>query len=130
MVVRVIYERGFSKTMKTLYLGILAILFFLAVSSGITKIMLMEQDVVFFSAYGFTNPLLMVYGAAQVFGGLLLILPKTRVTGAIIVAITFVISLVMLVMAKSWLFVVITIISLLLLVMLIRDSLTSAEKDN
>ncbi|GJM06113.1 MAG: hypothetical protein DHS20C09_21090 [marine bacterium B5-7] len=109
---------------------ILAILVFLAVSSGVTKIMLMEQDVEFFSTYGFTNPLLIAYGTAQVIGGLLLIPPKTRVLGAIIVAITFVISLVMLIMANSWLFTVVTIISLLLLGMVIRERLMTARKSN
>ncbi len=38
--------------MKYLKIVIVCILVFLAVSSGITKIMLMEQDVVFFGKYG------------------------------------------------------------------------------
>ncbi|WP_126454745.1 hypothetical protein [Sulfuriflexus mobilis] len=39
----------------------LAILVFLAASSGVTKIMLMPQDVEFFGNYGFTNPILMLF---------------------------------------------------------------------
>jgi hypothetical protein len=42
---------------------ILIILVLLAISSGATKIMLMQQDVEFFGNYGFTNSMLITYGA-------------------------------------------------------------------
>lgn len=45
--------------MKILSKIILVILVFLAVLSGVTKIMLMPQDVAFFGAYGFFGPILM-----------------------------------------------------------------------
>ena len=85
-----------DKSVKYLKIVTIAILVFLAVSSGVTKIALMEQDVAFFGAYGFTNPLLMAFGAIQLVGGLLLIAPKTRKVGAILVGITFAISAVLL----------------------------------
>ena len=47
--------------------------------------MLMPQDVEFFGKYGFTNPILIAYGAAQVIGGILLIIQKARFVGAVIV---------------------------------------------
>ena len=56
--------------------AVLVILVLLAISSGITKIFLMPQDVEFFGKYGFTNPILIVYGAVQIIGGVLLILKK------------------------------------------------------
>ena len=80
---------------------LIAILVFLAVSSGITKILLMPQEIDFFGAYGFSNPLLIAYGISQVVGGILLIFPKTRIYGAIVVAITFIISLIVLVIAEK-----------------------------
>jgi len=67
--------------MKLLYNIILVVLVFLAVSSGVTKIMLMQQDVDFFAQYGFTNPILIAFGASQLLGGILLALPKTRIIG-------------------------------------------------
>jgi len=48
--------------MEIFYNVILFILVFLAISSGITKIMLMQQDLEFFGNYGFTNPILITYG--------------------------------------------------------------------
>lgn len=76
--------------------GILVLLIFLAVSSGITKVALMQQDVEFFGKYGFSDPILVVYGAIQLIGGVLLAFKKTRIVGAAVVAITFLVSLVVL----------------------------------
>lgn len=109
--------------MKIFLNVILVILVFLAISSGITKIILMQQDVEFFGKYGFTNPILISYGTAQLFGGILLILPKTRVIGAILVAITFLISAVVLVLEGNIPVTIITLTFVLLLGVIIKQSL-------
>ena len=108
--------------MKVFLKVIIAILAFLAISSGLTKVLLMQQDVDFFGQYGFTNPLLMTYGAIQVIGGILLIFPKTRIIGASIVEITFLISLVVLVMAGNMPMALITLIFVVLLGFIINQS--------
>jgi len=84
--------------MKIAYAILLVILTFLAVSSGMAKVLLMQQEVEFFGRYGFTNPLLITFGAVQLIGGILLPFKKTRFAGAAIVASTFLVSLVVLLM--------------------------------
>lgn len=84
--------------MKLVSTVILVLLILLAISSGITKIALMQQDVDFFGKYGFSNLMLVALGATQLIGGALLALRKTRFSGAAIVAITFLVSLVLLLM--------------------------------
>lgn len=84
--------------MKLVWTFILALLTFLAVSSGIPKIILMQQDVEFFGRYGFTDPILITYGAAQLIGGILIPFRKTRFIGAAVVAMTFLVSLAVLLM--------------------------------
>jgi hypothetical protein len=101
--------------MKIVFTAILAVLVFLAVSSGITKIALMQQDVDFFGKYGFTNPILIAFGAVQLTGGVLLPFRKTRIVGAAIVATTFLISLVVLLMEGNILVSIATIVATLLL---------------
>jgi len=101
---------------------ILAVLVFLAISSGVTKIMLMQQDVEFFGKYGFTNSILVTYGVIQLIGGILLISPKTRIFGAILVAITFLISLVVLVMAGNIPVAIITLVCVALLGLIIKQT--------
>ena len=101
----------------------LAILVFLAVSSGVTKIILMPQDVEFFGLYGFTNPVLIAYGAIQLVGGILLFIAKTRFIAAVIVAITFLISAVVLIMAGKFLVTFFTFVAMLMLGVVMKQSL-------
>ena len=108
--------------MKVVSTIILAILVLLAVSSGITKILLLPQDVDFFGKYGFSNPILVTYGLVQLIGGLLLVFAKTRLAGAVIVAITFLISLVVLLMEGNIPVSIATGIAIVLLGVVIRQS--------
>ena len=108
--------------MKIISTTILVILILLAVSSGFTKIMLMQQDVDFFGRYGFTNPILIAYGLAQVAGGVLMAFSKTRFVGAAIVAVTFLISLVVLLMEGNMPVSIVTAIATLLLGLVMKQS--------
>lgn len=82
--------------MKTAFRIILVILSLLAIASGLAKVMLMPQEVDFFGRFGFSNPVLVIYGMAQLIGGVLLLFQRTQFAGAAIVAITFLVSLVVL----------------------------------
>ena len=114
--------------MKTVSTIILAVLILLAVSSGITKILLMQQDVEFFGKYGFSNPILVVYGLVQLIGGLLLVFKRTRFFGAAIVAITFLISLVVILMEGNIPVGIATVIATLLLGVVMKQSWQPAER--
>ncbi len=108
--------------MKTVSTIILVILIFLAVSSGVTKVILMQQDVDFFGKYGFSNPLLIVYGLVQLVGGVLLVFKRTRFVGAAIVATTFLISLAVLVMDGNIPVSIATVVATLLLAVIMKQS--------
>lgn len=108
--------------MKIFYYTVLVILVFLAISSGFTKIILMEQDVEFFGKYGFTNSILIAYGIAQLLGGILLLLPKTRFYGAILVAITFLVSFIVLLLSGNIPMAIVTLVFVLLLGFIIKQS--------
>lgn len=99
-----------------LFINILvAVLALLAVASGIPKVMLMEQEVAFFGAYGFSDVLLIVFGISQLLAGVMLVFPKTRIAGALLLAITFAASLVMLLMSGNMLMAAVTAAFLLLI---------------
>ena len=85
--------------------------------------MLMTQDVDFFGQYGFTNPLLMLFGAIQLTGGVMLIFQKTRIAGAATVAVTFAMSAVVLSLAGSVPATIATLVALALLGWTIRHTL-------
>ena len=108
--------------MKIVSAIILVVLIFLAGSSGIMKMMLMQQEVEFFGRYGFSNPLLIAYGATQLVGGLLLAFQKTRFTGAAIVAVTFLVSLVVLLMDGNIPVSIVTLVATALLGVVMKQS--------
>ncbi len=109
---------------------ILVILMFLAISSGVTKIALMQQDVDFFGNYGFTNPILIAFGVIQLIGGVLLAFKNTRFFGAAIVAITFCISLVVLLMEGNIPVSIVTLLAILMLGFVTKQSWNAVPSES
>ena len=108
--------------MKTISTIILVVLVLLAVTSGFAKATLVQQEVEFFGRYGFSRPILVAYGLVQVIGGLLMIFGKTRFAGASVVAITFLISLVLVLMEGNLPLSAATIGAILLLGVILKQS--------
>ncbi len=109
---------------------ILIILMFLAISSGVTKIALLQQEVDFFGKYGFTNPILIAFGATQLIGGVLLAFKKTRFSGAAIVAITFLISLVVLLMEGNIPVSIVTLLATLMLGIVMKQNWNAVPSES
>ena len=110
--------------MKFAYIIVLVILTLLAISSGVAKVLLVQREVDFFGQYGFSNAVLIVFGTLQLIGGLLLPFKKTRFAGAAIVAITFLVSLILLLMDGSIPASLITLVAILLLGIVMKQSLS------
>lgn len=108
--------------MKIVFSSVLIVLIFLAVSSGVTKIMLMPQEVDFFGKHGFSNPILIAFGLVQLIGGILMVIRKIRFIGATVVAITFLISLAVLLMDGNIPVNIATFVAILLLGMIMKRS--------
>lgn len=115
--------------MKLIWTITLIVLTFLALSSGIAKMMLMQQEIDVFGKYGFSNPILIAFGALQFAGGVFLVFGRTRFIGAAIVAATFLASLVVLLREGNVVMSVITILvtAALVLVMLRSRGIRRAE---
>lgn len=75
-----------------------------------------------FGQYGFSNPILIAFGVTQLAGGILLAWPKHRVTGAVVVAVTFLVSAVILVLAGNMPLAGITMLFVLLLGFIAKKS--------
>ncbi len=108
--------------MKSVSSAILVILVLLAVWSGTTKLLLMQQDVNFFIRLGFTRLMLMTFGLAQVLGGLLMVFAKTRFVGTAVIATTFLVTLVMLIVDGNLAIGILTVIAILLLGVVMKQS--------
>ncbi|MBL4661056.1 MAG: hypothetical protein JKY19_11930 [Alcanivoracaceae bacterium] len=93
---------------------ILVLLTLLGISAGVAKLMQMPQEVEFLNNAGLNNTAIILFGVLQVVGGILLIFTKTRKIGALITAIAFAISTVIIFMAGNLAFGFISILPILL----------------
>ena len=109
---------------------ILVVVIFLSILSGVTKVALMPEDVEFFGRYGFSSPMLIAFGATQLIGGLLMPFRKTRFVGAAIVAVTFLISLVILLMDGNISVSIVTVVATLLLGVVMKRSRSAQSTES
>jgi hypothetical protein len=62
----------------------LVVLVLLSLGAGAAKVMRVPNEVKFFQDVGFGTEVLMVFGAAQILAAILLLIPMTRLLGAIV----------------------------------------------
>lgn len=108
--------------MKIITPIVLALMVLLAFASGVTKIMLMPQEIEFYRPAGFSDTLLMLFGALQVLSGVALVFRQSRGYGALLLALTFLISAVLLIQAGNWPLTMVTLVCVLLLAFLAKTS--------
>ena len=109
---------------------VLVLLIFLSILSGVTKIALMPKDVEFFGRYGFSSPMLIAFGSIQLVGGILMPFRRTRFIGAAIVAITFLVSLVLLLMDGNIPVSIVTAVATLLLGIVMKRSWSAQSAES
>ena len=73
--------------METLKTVNLVLLILLSITAGM--VMQMPEDMKFFQDAGFSDTLIIFFGAAHLTGGILLVFPEMRKLGAIIMVVTF-----------------------------------------
>ena len=107
--------------------SLIAILAALAILSGASKVALMPQDVEFFGRYGIAGIGLMGFGALQLMGGVGLLLAKTRFASAAVIAVTFIASLVLLILDGNVPVTIVTALATALLVFVMKISRAAKE---
>ena len=107
--------------MKTVKIIILVLLIALGISAGIAKVMLVPEELDFFTSVGLSETLLMVFGVIQILAGLLLILKKFRKLGAFILAFTFCVSTILIFINGQTAFAFFSILPVLLTLIILRD---------
>jgi len=86
----------------------------LSLAAGGAKIALVPQEVVFLSQFGFVKGHTVSFGVVQVVGGLLMLIPKTRLFGALIAAAGFALSVALLMAAGNMAFAGVSLVPVLL----------------
>tara|TARA_R110002073_G_scaffold92685_16_gene217192 strand:- start:1278 stop:1622 length:345 start_codon:yes stop_codon:yes gene_type:complete len=100
--------------MRLFMIILLVILIILSLAAGAAKITQMADDVRYLHAVGLTKPLIILFGLLQLAGGIMLIFPQIRRTGALIALVTFLISSIVIFLSGAYIFGVISLIPAIL----------------
>jgi ABC-type branched-subunit amino acid transport system permease subunit len=77
------------KIFEKLILGVVTIL---SIAAGAAKVMQAPQEMEFLQGVGLSPAMIFIFGLAQVAAGVLVAIPKTRLSGAILAMATFTVS--------------------------------------
>jgi hypothetical protein len=80
---------------------IVAIVALLSIAAGLAKVMQTPQEMEFLQGLGLSSFVIVVFGLVQIAGGVLMVPKKTRMPGAILVALAFVVSTVLIFMGGN-----------------------------
>ena len=78
--------------MKIINLLIVVIIALLSIAAGLAKVMQTQQEMEFLQGLGLNSFLIVGFGLVQIIGGVLLVPKRTRMPGAILVALALVVS--------------------------------------
>jgi hypothetical protein len=107
---------------------ILVLLVLLGAAAGLAKITLVPPEVLFFKGLGLGTPVVVAFGALQIVGAALLVLQRTRLIGAIILDVTFTLSVVMIFMNGQIGFALFSVIPVIMAGFIIYDTRISSSQ--
>jgi len=81
--------------LKIINILIVAVIAILSVAAGLAKVMRSPQEIEFLQGLGLSIFVIMVFGLIQIIGGVLMAPERTRMPGAVLVTLGFVISTVL-----------------------------------
>ena len=81
--------------MKIVNILIIAIIALLSIAAGLAKVMQTQQELEFLQGVGLSSALIVAFGLVQISGGVLLVLKKTRMLGAVLATSALVVSTVL-----------------------------------
>ncbi len=112
------------KTLQTLNFVLVALL---GLTAGIPKLMRTPQEVGFFADLGLGEKAVVVFGFAQLLGGILLLVRRTRIVGAGVVATLFLGSAMMLVASGQLAFGLISLLPVGMAALAMKSSIAQAQ---
>lgn len=111
--------------MKIVNILIIALMVLLSIAAGMAKVMQVPQEVAFLQGVGLSTTLIVVFGLVQVLGGIGLVLPKTRIYGAVLSALAFTVSTVLIFIGGNLSFGLFSILPIVLIGVIIDQSIKS-----
>ena len=113
--------------MKVLGIIIVYILAALSILAGGAKILRMPQELEFLQGFGLSTAVIVMFGVAQLVGGILLLPTKTRLFGAVVVAVGFLVSAVLVFISGNLSFGLVSLVPTVFAVFAIQQSVKATH---
>ncbi len=81
--------------MKIVKIILIAVIALISVAAGLAKVMKVPAEMAFLTGQGLSEMMILIFGALQVLGGLLTAAAQTRLCGAVLVFLGFLLSAVL-----------------------------------
>ena len=108
--------------MKIVNILIIAIIALLSIAAGLAKVMQTQQELEFLQGVGLSSALIVAFGLVQISGGVLLVLKKTRMLGAVLATSALVVSTVLIFIGGNLAFGLVSILPIALACVIIYQS--------
>ena len=87
--------------MKVFNILIVAVIALLSIAAGLAKVLQTQQEMEFLQGLGLSTFLIVVFGLAQVLGGIMMAPDKTRLHGTVLVTFALILSTILLFMGGN-----------------------------
>jgi hypothetical protein len=101
---------------------IIAIIALLSIAAGLAKVMQTQQEMEFLQGVGLNSVMIVTFGLVQIAGGVLLVLRKTRMLGAVLAASALAVSTVLIFIGGNLAFGLVSILPIALACVIIYQS--------
>lgn len=111
--------------MKHVFTVLIIMLALLSVAAGAAKVMLVPEEATFLRQFGFTDTLMMLFGAGQILAGALLVIAGLRLYGALLAALCFAVSSGLLLFSGDVPFALVSLVPVILAGLIARRSIAA-----
>ena len=109
-----------NRTIGVLSTILIVVIVTMGFGAGMAKILVLPNEVEFFSKVGLNEAMLITFGSFQLLGSILFIPSKTRIAGGLLLTLLFGISSILIIRTGSIVFGVFSLLPILLIILALR----------
>ncbi len=117
-------------TMNKIVLILTIVIALLSLAAGIAKVMQVPQEIEFLTGQGLSLNMIIIFGVVQILGGILLLVLKTKLIGAIVSLIAFAASAILVFISGNTIFGLVSMIPVAILIFIVYKSLGNKKAAN
>lgn len=113
--------------MKVVNVVLIAVIALLSVAAGLAKVLQNQQEMEFLQGVGLSPAVIIAFGSMQLAGGVLLLFKSTRIVGAVLATLAFVVSSLLIFVAGNTAFGWVSVIPAVLACVILYQAITTSD---